>query len=79
MSRIDRIVREHSPEEHFVIRDTVYLVIRQSARNEEYAIKVFEKDGESRWLKRPESRFETLGGARLAILMDLEPKSKGEK
>lgn len=59
-------------EEDFHIGPFHYEIVSQGSRREEYAVRVLNEHGEMEWLKDPEPRFETYGGARYAILMDAE-------
>lgn len=61
-------------EEQFHIGNFLYEIVNQSNRKEEYAVRVLNEYGEREWLKHPETRYETLGGARYAILMDIETR-----
>lgn len=72
MDRIKHILSNHNAEESYVIADTLFMVIRQSGMREEYSVKACPEGADSFWLDHPEPRFETLGGARSAILMYLE-------
>ena len=59
-------------EEEFYLGAFHYEIVSQSSKQEEYAVRVRNEHGEKEWLKHPEARYETLGGARYAILMDAE-------
>lgn len=73
MKRAIGLQDEYGAEESFLVNSTLYLAIPQPGTRPTYAVLVKDLDGlyDNRWLKHPESRFETLGGARMAMLMDL--------
>jgi hypothetical protein len=67
----------YGPDEEWHIGGAIFRVYRQSGRYETYAVKrITDDDFEGVWLKLPESRYETLGGARIAILTYLESESQ---
>lgn len=59
------------PEERWKIAGWMLEIWPQ--RHDQYAVKATPNDGSGyHWLRLPESRFETIGGARMAILTFLE-------
>lgn len=72
--------RAEIAELEFKIGRYTYQIIQQGGRHVEYAVKVIERqaDGynESYWLKHPDPRFETTGGAMYAILLHLQDKGE---
>jgi hypothetical protein len=65
-------VRDDLIEERFFVGPFKYEVVIRAVYPDIYAVRVLNEHGENEWLKHPELRYETLGGARYAILQDIE-------
>lgn len=65
-------------EERYKIAGYTFEIIPQKVNFDrvELAVRVTPEGYESFWIKEPEARFETLGGARYAILDFLEKDGK---
>jgi hypothetical protein len=63
-------------EEEYFIGQLHYEIVLQSGKHGTYAVRLLDEHEERVWLKFPKSRYETLGGARSAILADLESRTE---
>ena len=64
---------DSQPEEQWVFGSTTFQTWEQKGYpSPEYAVKCVPADSSPFWLEHPESSFETVGGARMAVLCFLE-------